>query len=95
MLTPASSVATGSSRTVTSRDWLTYPVAHMHDVPDVVKAVMISSTTIAPTGAGEPSSRPTAAAIANAIYDATGARVRTAPLSPKNVLAAMKAQARA
>jgi CO/xanthine dehydrogenase Mo-binding subunit len=86
---------TFDQHTVTSHDWHTYPVAHMHDVPDEVKAVMINSTTIAPSGAGEPSSRTTAAAIANAIFDATGARVRTAPLTPKNVLAAMQAQGRA
>jgi nicotinate dehydrogenase subunit B len=54
--------------------------------------VMINRPAIAPGGAGEPSSRPTAAAIANAVFDATGARVRTAPLTPKNVLAALKAQ---
>ena len=84
--------ATFDDHNVTSHDWLTYPIAHMHDVPDEVKVVMINQQTIAPTGAGEPSSRPTAAAIANAIFDATGARVRTAPLTPKNVLAAMKTQ---
>jgi len=83
--------ATFDEHTVTSRDWKTYPVAHMRDVPDEVKVVMINSTSIAPSGAGEPSSRTTVAAVANAIFDATGARVRTAPLTPKNVLAAMQA----
>jgi CO/xanthine dehydrogenase Mo-binding subunit len=82
--------ATFDDRNVTSRDWNSYPVAHMRDVPDEVKVVMINSTTLAPTGAGEPSSRTTAAAIANAIFDATGTRVRSAPLTPKNVLAAMQ-----
>jgi len=57
--------------------------------------VMIDQPAIAPGGAGEPSSRPTAAAIANAVFDATGARVRTAPLTPANVLAAMRAGASA
>ncbi len=83
--------ATFDERTVTSADWITYPIAHMHDVPDVVQVVMIDQPSIAPGGAGEPSSRPTAAAIANAIFDATGARVRTAPFTPANVLAAMRA----
>lgn len=87
--------ATFDQHNVTSHDWVTYPVARMRDLPDEVKVVMINSTSIAPSGAGEPSSRTTAAAIANAIYDATGARVRTAPLTPKNVLAAMQAQGRA
>ena len=83
--------ATFDDHTVTSRDWKTYPVSHMRDIPDEVKVVMINSTTIAPSGAGEPSSRTTVAAIANAIFDATGARVRSAPLTPKNVLAALQA----
>ncbi|HEY5350327.1 MAG TPA: molybdopterin cofactor-binding domain-containing protein [Candidatus Lustribacter sp.] len=83
--------ATFDDHTVTSTDWASYPIAHMRDVPDEVKVVMINRPSIAPSGAGEPSSRPTAAAIANAVFDATGARVRTAPLTPKNVLAAMRA----
>jgi CO/xanthine dehydrogenase Mo-binding subunit len=84
--------ATFNDHTVTSSDWVSYPIAHMRDIPDEVKVVMISRPTIAPGGAGEPSSRPVAAAIANAVFDATGVRVRTAPLTPKNVLAAMHAQ---
>ena len=85
---------TFNDRKVTSSDWVTYPIAHMHDVPDDVKVVMINRPSIAPGGAGEPSSRPTAAAIANAVFDATGVRVRTAPLTPKNVLGAMHAQSK-
>jgi CO/xanthine dehydrogenase Mo-binding subunit len=82
---------TWDDHTVTSHDWLTYPIAHTPDVPDVVNVVMIHRPDIAPAGAGEPSSRTTAAAIGNAVFDATGVRVRTAPLTPANVLAAMKA----
>jgi CO/xanthine dehydrogenase Mo-binding subunit len=74
---------------VTSRDWETYPVARSTDVPERIDVVMIDRPDLPPYGAGEPSSRPTAAAIANAIYDATGARVRTAPLMPVNVRAAL------
>jgi nicotinate dehydrogenase subunit B len=85
---------TFDEHTVTSKDWRTYPVARMRDVPDEVKVVMINRPSIRPGGAGEPTSRTTAAAIGNAIYDATGARVRTAPFTPKNVLAAMTAQSR-
>ena len=83
---------TFDDRTVTSSDWLSYPILHMNDVPDEVKIVMINQPTIDPGGAGEPSSRPTAAAIANAVFDATGVRVRTAPLTPENVLAAIRAR---
>jgi CO/xanthine dehydrogenase Mo-binding subunit len=44
-------------------------------------------------GAVEPSSRPTAGAIANAIFDATGARVRQAPLTPARIKAALASKA--
>jgi nicotinate dehydrogenase subunit B len=76
---------------VTSHDWVTYPIVHMADVPDVVQVIMLNQPSIAPGGAGEPSSRPTAAAVANAVFDAIGKRVRTAPMTPKNVLAALNA----
>jgi CO/xanthine dehydrogenase Mo-binding subunit len=42
-------------------------------------------------GAGEPATRPVPAAIANALHDAIGARVRRVPLTPDAVLAAMRA----
>jgi len=77
---------------VTSRDWVSYPVAHMADVPDEVTVVMVHRPEVPPAGAGEPSSRPTAAAIGNAVFDALGVRVRTAPLTPANVLAALHAE---
>jgi len=73
---------------VTSVDWNTYPVARWSDVPQV-EVVLLNHPEIAPSGAGEPSSRPTAAAIANAIFDATGARVRRAPLTAARVKAAL------
>ncbi len=78
---------------VTSVDWITYPVARASDVPDRVDVVLINHPELPSSGAGEPSSRPTAAAIANAIFDATGARVRQAPLTParvKSVLAGIQ-----
>ncbi len=80
---------------VTSKDWYSYPVARASDVPERVEIVLLDHPEIAPSGAGEPSSRPTAAAIANAIFDATGARVRQAPFTPPRVLAAMRPTHRA
>jgi CO/xanthine dehydrogenase Mo-binding subunit len=74
---------------VTSADWNTYRVARSSDVPEKVEIVLVNHPEIAPSGAGEPSSRPTAAAINNAIFDATGVRVRQAPLTPARVLAAL------
>jgi len=76
---------------VTSVDWITYPVARASDVPDRVEVVLINHPELPSSGAGEPSSRATAAAIANAVFDATGARVRQAPLTPGRVKAALDA----
>jgi nicotinate dehydrogenase subunit B len=73
---------------VTSVDWNTYPVARWSDVPEV-EVVLLNHPEIAPSGAGGPSSRPTAAAINNAVFDATGVRIRRAPLTPKRVKAAL------
>src|SRR5262249_59276355 len=67
---------------VTSVDWNSYKVARASDVPAVVDIVLINRKDLPPGGAGEPSSRATAAAIANAVFDATGARVRQIPLTP-------------
>ena len=74
---------------VTSVDWITYPVARASDVPDRVEVILINHPELPSSGAGEPSSRATAAAIANAIFDATGARVRQAPLTPERVKAVL------
>ena len=76
---------------VTSVDWNTYPIARASDVPDQVDITLINHPEIPPSGAGEPSSRPTAAAINNAIFDATGARLRQGPLTPSRIKAALAA----
>jgi nicotinate dehydrogenase subunit B len=76
---------------VTSVDWITYPVARASDVPDHVEVFLINHPELPSSGAGEPSSRATAAAIANAVFDASGARVRQAPLTPARVKAALDA----
>ena len=74
---------------VTSVDWTTYPIARAHDIPAQVDIVLINHPELPPSGAGEPSSRATAAAIANAIFDATGVRVRQTPLTPARIKAAL------
>ena len=61
--------------------------------PSQVDIVLINHPELPAGGAGEPSSRPTAGAIANAIFDATGARVRQAPLTPARIKAALTAKA--
>jgi nicotinate dehydrogenase subunit B len=76
-------------RNVTSVDWLTYPILDITETPQTIDVVLINRPELAPTGAGEPSIRPVAAAIANAIFDATGVRIRRVPFSPDRVKAAL------
>ena len=74
---------------VTSVDWLTYPVIEIKDAPESIEVVLVDHPEIAPTGAGEPTIRVIPAAVANAFFDATGVRLRRAPLSPERVKAAL------
>jgi nicotinate dehydrogenase subunit B len=76
-------------KAVTSVDWVSYPILDITETPGEVNVVLINHPEIAPSGAGEPSIRPVAAAIANAIYDATGVRIRRVPFSPERVKAAL------
>jgi nicotinate dehydrogenase subunit B len=76
-------------RNVTSVDWLTYPILDITETPEQIDVVLINHPEIPPSGAGEPSVRPIAAAIANAIFDATGVRLRRVPFSPDRVRAAL------
>jgi CO/xanthine dehydrogenase Mo-binding subunit len=73
---------------VTSVDWATYPILDITEAPEKIDVVLLNHPDIPPSGAGEPSSRPVAAAIANAIFDATGVRLRRVPFSPDKVKAA-------
>ncbi len=75
-------------KNVTSVDWVTYPILDITETPKTIDIVLINHPEIAPSGAGEPSTRPVAAAIANAIFDATGVRIRRVPFSPDKVKAA-------
>jgi nicotinate dehydrogenase subunit B len=74
---------------VTSVDWLSYPILDITEAPAAIDVVLINRPDVPPTGAGEPSIRPVAAAIANAIFDATGVRIRRVPFSPERVKAAL------
>jgi CO/xanthine dehydrogenase Mo-binding subunit len=76
-------------KNVTSVDWLTYPILDITETPEVIDVVLINHPELPPSGAGEPSIRPVAAAIANAIFDATGVRIRRVPFSPDRVKAAL------
>ena len=73
-------------------DWSTYPVLRFPDIPEV-DLVLINRPEMPALGGGEPSSAPIAAAIANAIFDAVGVRLREAPFTPDRVLAALQTKA--
>lgn len=70
---------------VTSVDWATYPILETMQAPETVDVVLVNMPGERPTGAGEASIRPLAAAIANAVFDATGVRIRRGPLSPERI----------
>lgn len=74
---------------VTSVDWASYPILDMRDAPEAIDVVLVDRPGVAPTGAGEASSRVVPAAVANAFFDATGVRLRRAPLTPERVRTAL------
>jgi len=76
---------------VTSLDWSSYPILDITDTPEEFNIVMLDHPEEPPLGAGEPGTKPVAAAIANAIFDATGVRIRRTPFRPERVKAAMDA----
>jgi nicotinate dehydrogenase subunit B len=77
------------TKNVTSIDWLTYPILDITETPETIDVVLINRPEISATGGGEGAMRPMAAAIANAIFDATGVRMRRVPFSPERVRAAL------
>jgi nicotinate dehydrogenase subunit B len=74
---------------VTSLDWDSYPVLRSPDVPELLDIHLINRPDEPPSGAGEPCMQSFAAAIGNAIFDATGVRIREQPFSPARVKAAL------
>ena len=76
-------------RSITSSDWRRYPVLRFTEAPDSIEIVTLDNDH-PPLGAGEPPNVTPAAAIANAVYAATGARITALPLKPERVKAALK-----
>jgi CO/xanthine dehydrogenase Mo-binding subunit len=70
-------------------DWNSYPVIRFPSVPEI-EIILINRPEMPALGGGEPSSAPIAAAIANAIFDAVGVRLREAPFTTERVLAGLK-----
>jgi len=80
---------TWDNRRVTSVDWETYNSLYLdYDMP-TVETVFVTPPDVPATGAGETAITVTPAAIGNAIFDATGARLRDLPFSPQRVKAAL------
>ncbi|MBP8148934.1 MAG: xanthine dehydrogenase family protein molybdopterin-binding subunit [Limnohabitans sp.] len=77
-----------SPQGITSNDWTRYPILKFSDMPEVSVALMPGAQNPS-LGAGECSSGPTCAAIANAIFDAMGVRVRSMPFNPENLMRAI------
>jgi nicotinate dehydrogenase subunit B len=73
---------------VAAREWGAYPILTFPELP-AIDVVMMDRRHEPPMGAGESASIPSAAAIVNAIYDATGVRFRELPLTPERVLAGL------
>ena len=78
-------------RRIVSRDWASYPILRFSEVPEV-ETVLIDRPGEPFLGAGEASQGPAAAALANAIFDACGARVRELPLTAQRIAAMRTAQ---
>jgi CO/xanthine dehydrogenase Mo-binding subunit len=76
---------------VTSVDWLTYPVIKMDGVPKSIEIVLINRPEEPSSGAAEMAIGPLPAAISNAVFDATGVRLRRVPFTPERVKAALAA----
>jgi nicotinate dehydrogenase subunit B len=73
---------------IRSVDWETYPILKFSEVPEV-EIVLINRPDQPALGAGEPSTVTTAAAVANAIFDAAGIRLRQIPFTPERIMAAL------
>jgi nicotinate dehydrogenase subunit B len=77
------------STRITSADWSSYPILRFPEIPDQVEVHVIDRPGQPFLGTGEAAQGPTAAALANAVADATGARLRELPLTAARVKAAI------
>ena len=77
---------------VTTREWGAYPIIKFPDLPKI-DVLMLPRQDQPPLGVGESASVPSAAAIANAIFDATGVRFRELPFTPERILKGLRGEA--
>jgi CO/xanthine dehydrogenase Mo-binding subunit len=74
---------------VTSLDWASYPILTFLDIPEI-EVDLINHPEAPPWGAGEPATAVIPSAISNAVFDATGVRLRSIPYTPDKVKAALR-----
>jgi CO/xanthine dehydrogenase Mo-binding subunit len=74
---------------ITSNTWSSYPILRFSEVPEV-QVELIQRPESEPLGAGEAAHGPVTAAIANAVFDALGVRVRNLPITRDSLIAAME-----
>ncbi|HEY7298369.1 MAG TPA: molybdopterin cofactor-binding domain-containing protein [Xanthobacteraceae bacterium] len=74
---------------VVSIDWQSYPILDIVEAPETIDCVLINRPDVEASGAGEAAMRSLAAAVGNAIFDATGVRMRRAPFTAERVKAAL------
>ncbi len=78
---------------VAAREWGAYPIITFPELPEI-DVLMLPRPDQPPLGVGESASVPSAAAIANAIYDATGVRFREPPFTPERILEGLRGEQR-
>lgn len=75
---------------VTGIDWETYPVLRIDSIPEKIEIMLIERPEAAPFGAAEMTLGLVPAAIGNAVFDATGVRLRRVPFTPAGLKAALE-----
>jgi CO/xanthine dehydrogenase Mo-binding subunit len=81
---------TWDEKRITSVDWETYRSLYLDYAPPPIEIVFVTPENVPATGAGETAITVVPAAIGNAIFDATGVRLRDVPFTPERILAALK-----
>jgi CO/xanthine dehydrogenase Mo-binding subunit len=74
--------------TITSRNWATYPILTFPEIPEI-EIELISRPNEKPWGVGEATAAVIPAAISNAVFDAAGIRLRSAPFTSEKVRTAL------
>ena len=76
---------------MTSLDWVTYPILRFKDTPKVTTVVVQRHGPACRSASASRRTRRSPPAIANAFFDATGVRIREAPMTPARVRAVLRA----